>query len=405
VAVKVQRPDIHERILVDLEALDEVAKVLDAHTEGARRYRIVDVLDEFRRALLRELDYRNEVENLRRMGRDLSDFDRIVVPQPVEDYSGARVLTMDFVRGKKITALSPLSRTELDAAGLADELFRAYLEQILVSGFFHADPHPGNVFLTDDGRVALIDLGQTAQLTPRTREGLLRLLLALGDGRGEETAESALRLAEAEPDHDARGFVKGVADLVARAENLRNEERVVGRQVMELVRIGAVHGYRMPRELVMLGKALLNLDEVGRSLDPDFDPNAAVRRHAASVMQRRMRQSLSPSHLFGSVLEMTELVDRLPAGLNRAIDAISQKGLEVKVRTVDADRFLVGAQGIANRITVGLVIAALIIGAAMLMQIETSFTLFGYPGLAIVLFLGAAIAGLWVVIDVLRRDV
>ena len=141
------------------------------------------MLEEFRRSLLRELDYRQEAQNLTLLRHNLADFRRIIVPAPVDDYTTSRVLTMEYVPGTKITALSRVARLELDGAGLADDLFRAYLTQVLVDGFFHADPHPGNVLLTDDGRLALLDLGMVARMAPRVQEQLLQLLLAVSEGR------------------------------------------------------------------------------------------------------------------------------------------------------------------------------------------------------------------------------
>ncbi|MDB6148809.1 MAG: putative unusual protein kinase, partial [Chthoniobacter sp.] len=176
VAVKVQRPHVREKVSEDLESMHEIAEMLDAHTNVGRRYEFTKMVEELRKSLLRELDYRLEASNLRMMGEQLRNFERLLIPQPVVDYSTGRVLTMDYVPGKKVTKLSPLARLDLDGRGLAEELFRAYLQQILVEGFFHADPHPGNVFLTDDGRVALLDLGMVARIGQNLQDQLLKLL-------------------------------------------------------------------------------------------------------------------------------------------------------------------------------------------------------------------------------------
>jgi len=204
VAVKVQRPGIRGMIVEDLEALMEIASLLDAHTEMGRRYEFQKVLDEFRKALLRELDYKLEADNLCVLGENLKEFDRIVVPRAVDGYSTSRVLTMDYIRGKKVTSLSPLDRIELDGAALAEQLFRAYLKQILVDGFFHADPHPGNIFLTDDKRLALLDLGMVARTTPGQQEKLIHLLLAISEGRAEDAASVALQIGDKREEFDEK---------------------------------------------------------------------------------------------------------------------------------------------------------------------------------------------------------
>jgi ubiquinone biosynthesis protein len=166
VAVKVQRPGIQEMILDDLDALDDLATFLDEHSDRAHRYRLADILEQFRQSLIEELDFRNEARNLVTLGENLEGMETIQVPRPVADYSTSRVLTMELIHGRKVTALSAIALLELDRRELAEQLFRAYLKQILVDGFFHADPHPGNIFITDDHRLALIDLGQTATLSP-----------------------------------------------------------------------------------------------------------------------------------------------------------------------------------------------------------------------------------------------
>ncbi|MDQ2695676.1 MAG: AarF/UbiB family protein, partial [Pseudomonadota bacterium] len=164
VAVKVQRPGIRQIILDDFEVLDEIILSIDRHTRVGQQYAFRDMLDNFHKTLLRELDYRQEAANMILLGRNLARYPRIVVPQPVADYTTSRVLTMDYISGSKITALTPLARIEHNTDELAETLYKAYLDQVLVDGFFHADPHPGNVFITREGQLALIDLGMVAHI-------------------------------------------------------------------------------------------------------------------------------------------------------------------------------------------------------------------------------------------------
>src|SRR5690348_1285307 len=189
VAVKVQRPGIRGAVLSDLDALYDLADFMDRHTEFGKRYQFRQMLEEFRKSLLRELDYRLEAQNLTSFHASMANYSRLIVPLPIDDYCTARVLTMEYVPGKKITDMSPLARMEFDGEALAEEVFRAYLEQILVNGFFHADPHPGNVFITEDYRIALLDLGMVGRIMPRLQEDLLQLLLAISEGRGEEAGD------------------------------------------------------------------------------------------------------------------------------------------------------------------------------------------------------------------------
>ena len=404
VAVKVQRPGIRDAMLEDLDALDEIAEFLDGHTAAGKRYEFCQMLSEFRKSLLRELDYRQEATNLTTIGQHLKEFEHIVVPEPISDYSTSRVLTMQYVHGKKITDLSPLTRMEFDGAALAEELFRAYLQQILVDGFFHADPHPGNVFLTDNYQIALIDLGMVGRVMPGLQEQLLQLLLAISEGRGDDAADIAIKMGERKEDFVEKEFKRRIGEIVAKQQGATVEQMQVGRLVLEVTQASGENGVRVPAELTMLGKTLLNLDQVGRAIEPEFDPNASIRRNAAQIMQQRLMKSLSPGNLFSGVLELKDLVQRLPARLNKIIDAIANNELKVHVDAIDEKTLVVGFQKVANRITVGLIIAALIVGAAMLMKVETSFRLWGYPGLAILLFLAAAAGGVTLLINILFYD-
>lgn len=404
VAVKVQRPDIRQTILEDLDAFEEIASLLDRHTDMGRRIGFQTLVQEFRRTLLRELDYRREAVNLVTLGQNLKEYPRIIIPQPVEDYSTSRVLTMTFVRGTKVTDLSPLARIDLDGRALAEDLSRAYLDQILVDGFFHADPHPGNLLITPDGRLALLDLGMVARIDPRRQEQLLKLLLAITDGRGHEAADVALQMGTILEGHDEDRFKREVADLVASARTAAAEQVQVGRIVLAMVRKAAECGVRPVPELSTLGKALLHLDEVSRALDPDIDPNETVRRHTDSLLRRHMLKRFSPASMLSSTLDLYDLMQQMPGRLNMVLDSLANNKLQVKVHAFDESRLMSNLQKIANRIAAGIVLAALIVGAALLMQVRTEFTLFGYPGLAMLLFLLAAFCGFALVLSILVND-
>jgi predicted unusual protein kinase regulating ubiquinone biosynthesis (AarF/ABC1/UbiB family) len=406
VVVKVQRPGIRDRVVGDLEDFERLAGVLDRRTRAGERYRFGEMIDEFRKTLLAELDYRREAQHMVLLGRNLARFTRIIVPQPVEDYSSGRVLTMDYVQGTKVTALSPLAFTEIDGNALVDTLFRAYLRQVFVDGFFHADPHAGNVFLTGDGRIALLDLGQVARLSTRLQQHLLQLTMAVADGRSDEAADYALKMSETEPRYNERDFRRRLNDVVVASQDLSVGKLRVGSAFMDLARAAGECGVHPPPALSILGKTMLQLDQIGRTIAPDFDPNASIRRNAVRLLNQRVLRTLRPSTLFSGALELKDLVDRLPARINRVLDAAADNRLGLKLDTgIDADQLMVGLQKVANRVATGLILAALIVGAAQLMRVETSFRILGYPGLAMLCFLAAAGGGVFLLVHSLIGDV
>jgi len=322
----------------------------------------------------------------------------------VSDYCTRSVLTMEEVQGQKITTLGPLARLELKGAPLAEELFKAYLKQVLVDGLFHADPHPGNVFVTDDGRIALIDLGMVGHTAPGMQENLLKILLAISEGNGEAAGEIAIHMSEKLEEFTAPEFRRRITQLVALQRDQGLEELNVGRSLLEVSSIAQENGLIVPSELVLLGKTMLQLDEVGRILDPAFDTNASIRRNVAALMVRRMRKDFTQGNIYSSVLEIKDFTAGLPSRLNRIMDAVANSELEVKVKATDAKMVMDGMQKIANRITMGIVLAGLIVGASLLMRVATPFQLFGYPGLAILCFTAAAAGSFWLVISIFVTD-
>jgi predicted unusual protein kinase regulating ubiquinone biosynthesis (AarF/ABC1/UbiB family) len=404
VVVKVQRPDIRDLIVGDLEALGEIAHFLDEHTELGKRYEFDNMLVNLRKSLLRELDFTIEANNLHTIAENLAEFENIVIPEPIDDFTTTRVLTMEYIAGKKITTLNPLRLMEIDTGLLADELFSAYLKQFLVDGLFHADPHPGNVFLTDDDRIALIDLGMVGRVTRTFQDNLLRLLLAISEGRGEMAAEAAIRMGEAKEGFDRPSFERRITALVSDNSDAVLSRNNAGRVTLDITRISADCWFRLPPEFTMFAKALLNLDRVVYTLDQHFDPNVIIRDRANEILQRNILKSVAPNSLLSSVVDLKEFVEKLPNRVNRILDAAGNNDLRFKVDAIDEKVVMEGLQKVANRITLGLVVAALIVGAAMLMRVETSFRIFGYPGLAMIFFLLAAAAGLILAFNILFYD-
>jgi ubiquinone biosynthesis protein len=404
VVVKIQRPDIRPQITQDFEVLTGLAKTLDSHTKLGRRYRFSTMIEEFQITIKNELNYELEAQNLITLGKNLEEFPKIQVPQPVMDYTTRSVLTMEHITGRKITSLSPLARLEVDGAELCEELFRAYLKQVLVDGIFHADPHPGNVFLTDEDRIALLDLGMVGHTAPQMQENLLKLLLAVSDGDSDAVADLVIRVGERTDEFNSGEFRRKISQMIAQTRDKGLSQVKVGQSILEVVKNAGDNGIFVPGELTLLGKTLLQLDEIGRILAPDWDPNASVRRNVDEFMSQRLKKDATKGNVLSAVLEMKDFVGGLPTRLNRIMDAVANNEIEVKVKSVDAKVIMQGMQKIANRITTGLVLAALIVGASLLMRVETSFRLFGYPGLAILCFLAAALCGFWLVTDIVIQD-
>ncbi|MFZ7094884.1 ABC1 kinase family protein [Luteimonas dalianensis] len=405
VALKVQRPGIEALIREDLALLAGLAERADRMTDLGRRLQFADWVGEFRRALLAELDYRMEAQNLDRFGTHFAEYPEVFVPRPVWDLTRPRLLTMELLHGTKATDISGLRRTEEDLGGLASALVRAYLDQVFVHGEIHADPHPGNLLVTDDGRLALFDLGMVAHVPPRQRDRLLKLLFAAVDGRGEEAAAEAIAMGTRLEDFDEPRYVREISQLVARyaahSDALSMSE---GRLVLDVVRLSTACGLRTQAELSLLGKALLNLEQVARALDPELDVKQVVESHLQNVMSARLRQSFSLANLASEAMELQALVREAPRKVGDVLSLLADNRMQVRVAGLEESHLLESLHKIANRITAGLVTAALIVGAALMMGVEGGPRLFGYPAIALALFTVAAGIGLAIVFRALASD-
>lgn len=401
VVVKVQRPGVREQVRADMEALDQVAKLVDG-TRAGRRVGTQAMIAHFRRTLADELDYRKEAANLELFGRLAAQEPLIVVPKPYRDFSSSRVLTMDRISGKKVTDVGPLGLMDVDGPALADALFGFMLRTMLDEGLLHADPHPGNLLVTDDGKIGLIDLGMVTTVPKRLQTRLIKLLLAVSEADGESVAATLAGLGHPLEDYDAASFRDEVSHLVSGTLSL-GADLQAGTILVELVRLSGDHGLRPPAEMSLVGKTLMNLDQSAQHLDPGFVPAAAIADHLPRALAASAKPSLATVAV--GALESKEFAENLPRRANQIVSALADGELEVRVRAIDEDRVMRDAHRMVNRLTIGIVLAAITIAAALMTRSGSGGPLFlGYPVLAVVFFLLAAIGGLALVVSIVLSD-
>ena len=393
VVVKVQRPNIREKLADDIEFFREFAKFMSDHTSAGKKVDFVGIIRQLERALADELDYRVEARNSAHFRRSLAEFPRLLVPRVVDGYSTERVLTTERVRGVKIDAVSPVTRTELDFHPIADELMRAYLKQITIEGHFHADPHPGNVFVLlspednpqtpseivtygddDEGadlpvadrplaraeqrardeaavepepietKLALIDFGMTARLSPGLRETSVRVLLGLVDDRGEDVADALIEMGEQLPDFERTEFVQEISEVVGRSARLEVSSLDAGRVLFDAIDASYRRGLRLPAELTLLAKALTNLGDVTRSLDPTFQPINTVRDFLTEIATVKARHHLNPRQLYKVINQSVEFASALPHRLDVITKRLADNDLQARVDLPQVSVLLDGLQ-------------------------------------------------------------
>lgn len=405
VVVKVQRPGVRQKFIDDLNSLKSLADFAVNNSKEARKFALNDVIEELRFILLNELDYNKEFQNLVTIRENLKKYDHILIPEPIKEYSSGKVLTMDYIDGKKITSISKLKQLETDFTPIIDDLVEAYMQQIIVDGFAHADPHPGNIHLTKDDNIALMDLGMVAKFSPKLQEKIMMLLVGMSKRDGDAITDALLEMSEFDQKVvNLENFRKNINRLVMDSTSNNAEDMETGRVLIQMNRIAADEGIKLAVELNILGKILLNMDQIVAVLTPKYDLQKAIKKFMEKMVNKKFQQELKPENVYGLLLDNKKLAENLPGRLNKITENLAANQFELKVNALDEDRLTDGFQKVANRITSGLIIAAMIIGAALLMRIPSSYSVMGYGILPFIFFMIAIGLGLYLVYNIMFKD-
>ncbi|PKR80284.1 ABC transporter [Brumimicrobium salinarum] len=405
VAVKIQRPGIRKRFIEDLDTLMEISEKVEEFSEVARSYSFHNVIEELRYILLKELDYTLEAQNLTTLKKNMRTFKKLYVPAAFPDICSSRVLTMEYVDGVKITEVSKPNHAKIEFEPLVDELIKSYLTQIVIDGFAHADPHPGNVYFTNNHKIALMDLGMVVKFNDQMKENILKLMIGLSNYDGDRVSSVLLSMSVYdEKSVDIQTFKKEINRKIQDSRNQKAKDLNTGRILIDVNQLAAKQGVKIPVDLNILGKILLNMDQIVATLTPEYDMQETVKSYAHHLMQKRIKSSLNQEYLMELLMEMRGLAKDLPFRINKFSENLAENRLKIKVDAIDQDRFTDAFQKVANRITAGIIVAALIIGAAMLVNIPSEWTVFGYPTFAFILFVFAALIGFYLVYQILFKD-
>ncbi|MEW5723058.1 MAG: AarF/ABC1/UbiB kinase family protein [Thermodesulfobacteriota bacterium] len=403
VAIKVQRPGIRRIIEVDLEILLHLATLLEKHVEGWDVNRPADIVEEFGRTLERELDYGLEAANMERFARQHSNNSNVYIPKVHRNLTTARVLTMEYVEGVKASDFDRLRRSGYDLALIADRGGELVMEQTLVHGFFHADPHPGNLLILPDNVICLLDMGMTGRVDRRTRENMGDLVLATVRQDPRSLVAALLHLTEWEEEPDVRGMTRDASAFMDKYLGRPLRELELGKLLQEVFDVALEYRLRVPPDLLLLIKALSATEGLGRQLDPDFD----IISKAKPFVQRLVLERYSPRRLASEFneygAEVLGLVKELPGDI-RALIRLARKGkfkLEVDHRGLE--EMNATQDRTSNRLAFSIVLASLIVGSSLIIQSDIPPT---WHGLSIIGLAGLAVAGImgfWLLISILKR--
>ncbi len=402
VAVKVQRPSVQEVMEKDLSILRDLAGLLERYVPETRAFDPVGIVDEVWKSARQETDFTFEARNLEIFARNFADDDRIVLPEVFWDLSTSRVLTLSFIDGIKISDLDKIRAAGIDPVELTKIGGEIAAKQIFEHGFFHADPHPGNLFALPGNRIAVVDFGMMGRLSRGSLELISDLLIAASSDdtrrlvrvfQNHELLSDNIRPAALETDLSL--FLHRFHGVPLAKLNMRN-------LISETFRIVTTHNIKFPPELMMLGKALGTYEELARHLNPQYEFITALMPSIKKLSTRKFepRNMLSE---FGQYLgEMRDVILNVPFELRRIMRNLRKGELSISLEHKGLERLIVELEKASNRIAFAMIIAAIIVGSSLIMTRQSGMTIYGIPILGLIGFVTAGILGIWLVIAILR---
>jgi ubiquinone biosynthesis protein len=403
VAVKFQRPGIRKIIEVDLEIMLHLATLAEHHIEELALHRPVKIVDEFARTLEKEIDYKIEATNMERCARQFLDDPYVYIPKVYREVTSSRVLTAEFVEGIKISDIDGLESAGLDRKLITARGADLVLEQVFEHGFFHADPHPGNIFALPNNVICLIDFGMVGVVDRQTRNNFVDLLDSIVHQNEIQAAEVLLKLTYWDEEPDRRLLEREVADFMGRHLYKPLKEIELGKLLQQLLEVAGDFRLRIPPDLFLMIKALGTVEGVGRMLDPDFDMIAQATPFIAKVKLERYTPERIAEDIFDLSARLMQFLRQFPKELLDITQIIRQQKLSLRIEHRGLETMLVTHDRISNRISFSILIAALIIGSALIVISETPPLIYGISLIGILLFLAAAMMGIWLLVAILKK--
>lgn len=402
VVVKVQRPGITQVIETDLEILFDFARILEARSERARIYALTDLVEEFSLTLRNELDYTREGRNADRLRKNLAELPGSRVPLVYWDYTTPRVITMEEMRGVKITDFPGLSVIKANLPKVADNLAQSVLQQIFVDGFFHGDPHPGNLIVLPGDFVAFIDCGMMGRLDRETRASVVNLLSTFLSQDSKKFAEEILNIGTAPPNLNRRVFIQDIDRALRQYYDMPTGEMHLGELLKLSLDITINHKIVLPSNFAMLVKVFITVEGVTRQLDPSYNFTEAARPFLTRALKKEFSWEESSTELFRTLTEIRTLAISLPSRISTLLDKAVDGTFSIEFKHMGLKDVSNKFDKAVNRLSFSLLVSALIVGSSIVIQSQVGPRIHGYPFIGVAGFLIAGFFCLWLLISFIR---
>jgi ubiquinone biosynthesis protein len=403
VAVKIQRPGMKKIIEVDLEIMLHLATLMERHIEEFAFYRPVKIVEEFARALEKEIDYTLEAASMERVASYYVDDPDVYIPKVYRQATTSKVLVMEFVDGIKISDIDKLKGNGLDLKTITRKGADFYLDQIFKHGFFHADPHPGNIYILPGEVICLFDFGMMGTVDLHTREDFVDLIDNVVHKRATKTIRVLLKLTEWDHEPDMRRLEKDATEFMESYLFKSLQEIQIGKLLNRLMDLASRHRLRIPPDTFLMMKALATIEGVARMLDPEFDMTSRTVPFIEGVKLARFRPERITEDILRFGSEMLHFLDRFPKDLLQITRQIRRQKLVVRFVNEGQDDLIAAHHQISNRIAFSIIIAALLVGSALIVISKTPPLFYGISLIGIIGFLFAAVMGIWLLIAIIRK--
>ncbi|MCL4537274.1 MAG: AarF/UbiB family protein [Nitrospirae bacterium] len=406
VVVKVQRPDIREQIESDINILSTIARLLDKYVPESRFFNPTGIVAEFSRTVRKEMDFVEEARNCCRFRRNFEDSPDVYIPKIYSEYATERVLVMDMIEGVRIDDIAVIDMIGLDRKRLAKIGVNAYFKQILEDGFFHADPHPGNIFAMSNGMIAFVDFGIVGRVSDELKETMANTFLALLEKDFDRLIDQYVEMGIVPDDIDIdafrRDFKADLADFLEPLYGLTLKEINFAQYLDTVTHLAIKHNLKIPSDLLLIDKAMLILENIGRQLDPDFDFIAAAEPYASKLARRKY----SPSRLYEgarkNIAEIGDFAFLFPRQMKQIIKKTLKDDIQIKMFHVNLPEFIKDMDRSSNRIAFALIVSAMLISSAIMHATKVPPIIFGISLFGISAFGFAFLLGIWLIISIIR---
>jgi len=393
VVAKVQRPGIHKTIDVDLEIMLHLASLMERHLEEAELQHPTKIVEEFAHTMERELDYTIEASHIERFASQFMDDQTIYVPKVYRETTTTRVLTMEYVDGIKASEIDQLQSASLDQKEIAHRGADLILKQIFDYGFFHADPHPGNVYILPNNVICYLDFGMMGRIDRQTRENFADLVMSIVSRDEGKIADALLKLTLWEDEPDRSTLERELGEFMDLHFYRPLKELELGKLLRQLLDMASKHRLRVPPDLFLMLKALSTVESLGSALDPDFD----METHAAPSIRRIQRERLHlrrvAADMFDTGSEIVSLIKDIPRELREILKQARQGKLKLEFEHRGLESMLTTHDRISNRIAFAIVLASLVIGSSLIILADVPPKWYGIPDIGLAGFLVAGVMG------------